>query len=69
MSKIYYVVKPSWSSVERYANEKDFDKVYRLIMFITGCHLTSSNVASWCELASVGEIYEDEKFTVTIVED
>lgn len=24
---------------------------------------------SWCELASIGEVYEDEDFTITVVEE
>ena len=37
----------------------DYDSIYDKMMRLTdGDHETSENVASWSELASIGEIYE-----------
>lgn len=73
MSKIYYAVKPSYSTVTRYAEEGDFDKVYDLVMEITESPEEAINASSWCELATIGEVYTfdnfTESFTIEIIED
>jgi hypothetical protein len=73
MSKIYYAVKPNFSTVTRYAEEGDFTKVYDLVYQITNNHDVSADASSWCELASVGEKYEFDNFTegfaIEIIED
>ena len=43
-------------------------KVRDKILFITKDIETAINVSSWCELASVGEVYENDEFTVEIIE-
>lgn len=36
----------------------DYDNIYNKVMELTGGdHEISSDLASWCELASIGEIY------------
>lgn len=73
MSKIYYAVKPAFSTVTRYAEHGDFAKVYELVFQITNSHEEAANASAWCELASVGETYEfdnyTESFTIEIIED
>lgn len=54
MSKIYYAVKPAFSTVTRYAEHGDFAKVYELVFQITNSHEEAANASAWCELASVG---------------
>ena len=71
--KIYYAVKPLFCNVTRYAEEGDFDKVYDLVYEITQNPQEAIEASSWCELASVGEVYEfdnyTESFTIEIIED
>lgn len=69
MPDIYYAITPAFSTVTRYAKEKDFQDVYNKVLFITNDHATAEDAASWCELASVGEIYQHVKFTIEIIED
>ena len=66
---IYYAITQKISTVTRYANEGDFESVIDKILFITNDIETAINVSSWCELASVGEVYEHDEFTVEIIED
>lgn len=41
-----------------YRKANDYDEIYSLMMRITNNdHEVSSDAASWCELASVGETY------------
>ena len=70
--KIYYAVTPNTGIAHgyaRYANEGDSKKVYDLVMELTNNHEIAADASSWCELASVGEIYESELFNIEIVED
>lgn len=69
MSKIWYAITPSFCNVTRYAEHKDFDHVYDLVMEITDNHETAASASSWCELASIGEIYEHDAFQIEIIED
>ena len=69
MNKIYYAITPKFSNVTRYANENDFNSVYDKVMLITEDHDTAADASGWCELASVGEIYEHELFTIEIIDD
>ena len=66
---IYYAITPKFSTATRYANGGDFECVIDNILFITNDFETAINVSSWCELASVGEVYEHDEFTVEIIED
>lgn len=68
--KIYYAITPKFCNYTRYVNEGDYDSVYSRIMTITdGDHDTSASASSWCELACIGEVYEDDRFTIEIIED
>jgi hypothetical protein len=69
MTKIYYAIKPKFSNVTRYASEKDYQRVYDLVFQITGNHNDSANAQGWCELASLGETYTTNLFTIEIIED
>jgi hypothetical protein len=44
------------------------ERVFDLIFKITGDEPTAIEVASWSELASIGEIYETDTFLVKVVE-
>lgn len=45
------------------------DCIYHLMMAITdGDHEISADAESWCELASVGEVYEFREGNIKIVE-
>ena len=47
----------------------NYDGIYSQMMIITGGdHEISSDAASWCELASVGEIYEFREGEIEIME-
>lgn len=67
MSKVYYGI--TYVGVTRYVNEGNFESVYDKIMFISDNHELAAEVSSWCELASIGEVYEGDNFTVEIIED
>ena len=73
MSRIYYAVKPYFSTVTRYAEEGDYAKVYNLVMEITGNHEEAANASGWCQVATIGEVYDfdnfTESFTIEIIED
>ncbi len=70
MGKIYYAITPSFCNVTRYVPAGDFNSVYDRIMFITDDnHDVAANAQGWCELAAVGEIYEDDNFTIKIIDD
>ena len=66
---IYYAITPAFSTVTRYVNKNDFDSVYDKVLFIVENHDTAASASSWCELASVGEIYEHEEFKIEIIDD
>ena len=47
----------------------EFDRIYNKIMRMTdGDHEIASDAASWCELATIGEIYEFREGTIEIRE-
>ena len=51
-------------------NPQDFDEIYDYMMKITdGDHEISSDAASWCEIACVGETYEFREGYIEIEED
>lgn len=50
-------------------NPKEHDGIYDLMMEITdGDHEISSDAASWCELACIGETYEFREGYIEIEE-
>lgn len=47
----------------------DYDKIYDKMMEVTdGDHEISSDAASWCELATEGEIYEFREGEIEIMD-
>lgn len=47
----------------------DYDKIYDKMMEVTdGDHEISADAASWCELATVGEIYEFREGEIEIMD-
>ena len=72
MFGIYAVVKPIQKKkpcVWFYYRPNEHDRIYNKIMEITdNDHEISCDAASWCELASVGEIYEFREGQIEIVE-
>ena len=66
---VYYAITQKFGPVTRLVNEGDFENIIDKILFITSDLETAINVSSWCELASVGEVYEHDEFTVEIIED
>lgn len=64
MGDIYAVVKQYATNTDNdfcdwHFKPSDFYGIYDKMMEITdGDHEISSDAASWCELASIGEIYE-----------
>lgn len=69
MTKIYYKITPIWSDVSRCVPENKFNRVYNLVEFITDNPETAIDASSWCELATVGEVYEHNDFKIEVVED
>ena len=48
---------------------KDFESIYRAAMILTeNDHEIAQDAASWCELATVGEIYEFREGEIEIVD-
>lgn len=47
----------------------DAEGVFNRICKITNDEYTAIEVSSWCEIAGIGEEYENDKFSVEIVED
>lgn len=68
MSRIYYAITPTTINVTRYVKSPLHDLVYDRIMFLTEDHGTAEAAEAWCELASVGEVYEHDQFTIEIIE-
>ena len=68
---IYAVVKITENnkSVAWYCKSDDYYSIYDKMMKLTNNnHELSSDAASWCELATVGEIYEFENGEIEIQE-
>lgn len=56
-------------STDTYKHD-DHYSIYDCMMKLTGGdHEISSDAASWCELACVGEIYEFREGTIEIIEE
>lgn len=56
--------------VKRQYNNTDAgrQRIYNAIMELTSNHEDAENVSSWCELATIGEIYERHAFSAEICE-
>lgn len=46
----------------------NLDSLVRAVDILTGDFKKAVEVASWAELATIGDVYEDDDFLVTIVE-
>ena len=73
MSKIYAVIKQYEQDGKGYKeyveHPNKFDWIYEQMMLLTdGDHEISADAASWCELATVGEIYEFREGEIEIME-
>ena len=68
MSIIFYVITSRNGLYTRYIEEGRYVLLYHKVMFLTNDHNIASEASSWCEHASVGDIYEHEVFTIQITE-
>ena len=68
MGKIFYAITAKFNNITRNVSEGNFESVRDKILFITNNPETAIEVSSWCELATVGEVYEHDEFTVEIIE-
>ena len=71
-NEVYAVVKPHADKnvmVRFYYEPDDHYAIYNKMMELTdGDHEISSDAASWCELATVGEIYEFREGEIEIMD-
>ena len=72
MSRVFAEVVPNKNSkghLMMMYKPSEFDRIYDKIMRMTdGDHEVASDAASWCELATIGEIYEFREGTIEIRE-
>lgn len=55
--------------VSRFLDPSEHYPVYDAVMRVTGSdHEKSANAAAWCELASIGETYDGDGFSIEIEE-
>lgn len=54
-------------NVTFYRRCNDSEGIYDLLEEIVG-HETAEDAASWCELASIGDVYAEEDFEILITE-
>ena len=73
---IYAAIKPTYCNITRYRKTNEYYEVYELIKILLEgevyeeeAHRIAESVACWCETHFIGETYEHNLFTVTIVED
>lgn len=71
---IYFAITPKnglAAGFTRYVSEKE--KHYKVAELLEEYSLADTQEAieasSWCELATIGEIYDGEQFTIEIVEE
>lgn len=67
--KVYYEVYEKEKDIWHCIDKDDIEEVYHVIMDITGDHDAATSAEAWCDLASIGEIYDHEKFSVEITLD
>lgn len=73
MSHVYAVIKQYEQDGKEFADwitkPTNYDCIYSKVMEITNeDHEISADAASWCELATVGEIYEFREGEIEIME-
>ena len=69
---IQFVVKSnSYSHCPMVFTRKKVDehKVAEYIYEITGFWEKGIEAEGWCELAAVGEVYEDDSFTISVIDE
>ena len=73
---LYAAITPTTCNVTRYRRISEYYEIYELIYSLLEkeepdeyCHRTAEDVACWCETHFLGETYQHELFTVTIIED
>lgn len=73
---LYAAITPTTCNVTRYRKISEYYEIYELIYGLLDgeetaeyCHTIAEDVACWCETHFLGETYEHEAFTVTIIED
>lgn len=50
-------------------NPSDYNSIYSIMMLLTeNNHETSANAANWCQIATIGEIYEFNEGEIEIQE-
>lgn len=68
VAEIIYSINKNGTGVKR-VHCDDYDAIYDCLMeIIKGNHDLSSDAANWCELATIGEEYDVEKFNIEIIE-
>ena len=69
MLKVYAKITEN-RGIVHYFLPNEHSKIYDMIMDITGNdHEISCDIASWCELADVGEVYTFREGYVEIIEE
>lgn len=73
MTKVFYAITPKEgisAGFTRYVSEKE--KHYKVAELLEEHGLADTQDAieasSWCELASIGDVYESDKFTIEVIE-
>lgn len=61
------IFAPNGSVERHYRRCNNYVGIYCLLEPLVG-HATAEDAASWCELASIGEVYADEDFEILITE-
>ena len=69
---VMFVVKRSssmYSSFVYYEKHLENGDMAEAIYDITNSWEKGIEAEAWCELASIGEVYEDDDFTITVVDE
>lgn len=69
---VMFVVRRSssmYSSLVYYEKHLKNGDMAEAIYGITNSWEKGIEAESWCELASIGEVYEDDDFTITVVDE
>ncbi len=66
---IYYAITPDFSVITRYVESGNISRVQELLKEIISNDIEILNASSWCELGSIGDVYNGLGFTIEIIED
>lgn len=61
------IFAPNGNVERHYRRCNDSEGIYDLLEEIVG-HETAEDAASWCELASIGDVYAEEDFEILITD-